>query len=70
ALTSRGFGGPEFDRVAELITDVLTATEPVATAAGTPGKARYAIAGGVADATRAAAAELLVDFPLYPGLEL
>ena len=70
ALTSRGFGAAEFDRVAELITGVLTATAPAATAAGTPGKAKYTIADGVAEATRAAAAELLDTHPLYPGLEL
>ena len=35
ALTSRGFGPAEFDRVAELMVDVLTATSP-ATAASTP----------------------------------
>ncbi len=70
ALTSRGFGAAEFDRVAELLTGVLQATAPVATAAGTPGKARYTVADGVADRTRAAAAELLDANPLYPGLEL
>lgn len=70
ALTSRGFGAAEFDRVAELITDVLRATTPVATAAGAPGKARYSLADGVADRTRAAAGELLDTHPLYPGLEL
>ena len=70
ALTSRGFGAAEFDRVAELITGVLKATEPAATAAGTPGKAKYTIADGVADATREAAGELLENHPLYPGLEL
>ncbi|MFZ1383673.1 MAG: glycine hydroxymethyltransferase [Propionicimonas sp.] len=70
ALTSRGFGAAEFDRVAELITDVLRATTPVATAAGAPGKARYSLADGVADRTMAAAGELLDTHPLYPGLEL
>ncbi len=70
ALTSRGFGASEFDRVAELITGVLRATSPVATAAGAPGKARYQIADGVADATRGAAAELLDGHELYPGLEV
>ncbi|MGB2977299.1 MAG: glycine hydroxymethyltransferase [Propionicimonas sp.] len=70
ALTSRGFGAAEFDRVAELITEVLRATTPVATAAGAPGKARYSLADGVADRTRAAAGELLDTHPLYPGLEL
>ncbi len=70
ALTTRGFGAAEFDRVAELITDVLRATSPVATATGAPGKAKYTIEDGVADATRAAAAELLADHELYPGLEV
>ncbi len=70
ALTTRGFGAAEFDRVAELITDVLKNTVPVATAAGAPGKARYSLADGIADRTRAAAAEMLDANPLYPGLEL
>lgn len=70
ALTSRGFGAAEFDAVAELITGVLRATTPVATAAGTPGKAKYLLADGIAERTRAAAAELLNANPLYPGLEL
>lgn len=70
ALTSRGFGPAEFDRVAELITGVLATTTPSLTAAGTPGKAKYALADGVAERTRAAAAELLAANPLYPGLEL
>jgi glycine hydroxymethyltransferase len=70
ALTSRGFGAAEFDRVAELITDVLKATTPVATAAGAPGRAKYTLADTVAERTRAAAAELLDANPLYPGLEL
>ena len=70
ALTTRGFGPAEFDQVAELITNVLANTTPVATAAGAPGKAKYAIATGMAERTRAAAAELLDANPLYPGLEL
>ena len=70
ALTTRGFGPAEFDLVAELITNVLANTTPVATAAGAPGKAKYAIATGMAERTRAAAAELLDANPLYPGLEL
>lgn len=70
ALTSRGFGPAEFDAVAELITNVLKATTPVSTAAGTPGKAKYVLADGVAERTRAAAAELLGSNPLYPGLDV
>ena len=70
ALTTRGFGPAEFDRVAELITGVLAATTPAATASGAPGKAKYTIADGVADKTLAAAAELLDANPLYPGLDV
>jgi glycine hydroxymethyltransferase len=70
ALTSRGFGLAEFDRVAELIVDVLTATTPAAAPSGGSSKAKYAIADGVAAKTHDAAAELLATNPLYPGLEL
>jgi glycine hydroxymethyltransferase len=70
ALTSRGFGAAEFDRVAELIVDVLTATSPTAAASGGTSKAKYQIGDGVAAKTHDAANELLDANPLYPGLEL
>ncbi|SHH54589.1 glycine hydroxymethyltransferase [Jatrophihabitans endophyticus] len=70
ALTSRGFGTAEFDRVAELIVDVLTATAPTAAASGGSSKAKYTIADGVAEKTHTAADELLAANPLYPGLDL
>jgi glycine hydroxymethyltransferase len=70
ALTTRGFGTEEFDRVAELIADVLGSTTPAATSSGTPSRAKFTTADGVADRTRSAAAELLADHPLYPGLDL
>ncbi len=70
ALTTRGFGADEFDRVAALAVDVLKSTTPVTASTGKPGKARYVLADGVAEATRAASAELLADYPLYPGLQL
>ncbi len=70
ALTSRGFGHDEFDRVAELVVDVLSNTEPKLTKDGKPSKANYALADGVAERTKAASAEMLDKFPLYPGLEL
>jgi glycine hydroxymethyltransferase len=70
ALTSRGFGAAEFDRVAELIVGVLSATSPAQAADGSAGKAKYVLADGVAERTRAAAAELLDAHPLYPGLDL
>jgi glycine hydroxymethyltransferase len=70
ALTTRGFGAVEFDRVAELMIDVLNNTKPSVTSAGAPSKATYTLAEGVAERTRAASAELLDANPLYPGLEL
>jgi glycine hydroxymethyltransferase len=70
ALTSRGFDADDFDRVAELIVDVLAATTPAAAASGGTSKAKYSIADGVADKTHSAAAELLNARPLYPGLDL
>jgi glycine hydroxymethyltransferase len=70
ALTSRGFGPAEFDRVAELMVDVLAGTTPSQAASGATSKAKYAIADGLADKTHSAAAELLSGHPLYPGLDL
>ena len=70
ALTSRGFGADDFDAVATLIVDVLAATSPAAAPDGSPSKARYALANGVAAHTQAAAMELLGAHPLYPGLDL
>ena len=70
ALTSRGFGRDEFDKVAELVVDVLRNTQPGTTKAGGPSKASYTLADGIADRTKAASAEMLDKHPLYPGLEL
>ncbi len=70
ALTTRGFGHAEFDRVAELVVDVLSNTTPNTTKAGAPSKATYTLADGVADRVHAASAEMLDKHPLYPGLEL
>ena len=65
ALTTRGFGPAEFDRVAELVVEVLTNTTPDGTS-----KAKYKLADNIADWARAAGAELLDANPLYPGLTL
>jgi glycine hydroxymethyltransferase len=65
ALTSRGFDAADFDRVAELIVDVLQATSVEGTS-----KAKYRIADGVAAKVHAAAGELLTANPLYPGLDV
>ncbi len=70
ALTTRGFGAEEFDRVAELVVDVLSNTEPGTTSKGAPSKAQFTTADGVADRVKSAAAELLDAHPLYPGLDL
>ncbi|MEO5665593.1 MAG: glycine hydroxymethyltransferase [Nocardioides sp.] len=70
ALTTRGFGHDEFDRVAELIVEVLSNTQPGTTKAGDPSKASYVLADGVAERVQAGADELLEKHPLYPGLEL
>ncbi|BBY62780.1 glycine hydroxymethyltransferase [Mycolicibacterium helvum] len=65
ALTTRGFGPAEFDRVAELVVDVLSNTQAEGTS-----KAKYKLADGTADRVHAASAELLAANPLYPGLTL
>ncbi|MBS2938259.1 glycine hydroxymethyltransferase [Nocardioides sp. J2M5] len=70
ALTTRGFGHDEFDKVAELIVDVLSNTEAGTTKAGGPSKASYVLADGVADRVTAQSAEMLDKHPLYPGLVL
>jgi glycine hydroxymethyltransferase len=70
ALTSRGFGTADFDRVAELIVDVLTATTPTAAPSGGVSKAKYTLGDGVAAKAQDAANELLNANPLYPGLDL
>ncbi len=65
ALTTRGFGPEEFDRVAELVVEVLSNTQAEGTS-----KAKYKLADGTADRVHAAAAEMLTANPLYPGLTL
>ena len=65
ALTTRGFGPAEFDRVAELVVDVLSNTQAQGSS-----KAKYTLADGTADRVHAAAAEMLAANPLYPGLTL
>src|SRR5690349_15683464 len=65
ALTTRGFGAAEFDKVAELMVEVLSNTQPEGTS-----KAKYKLADGTAERVHAAAAELLAANPLYPGLTL
>ncbi|TQM03959.1 glycine hydroxymethyltransferase [Pseudonocardia kunmingensis] len=63
ALTTRGLGTEEMDRIAGLITTVLTGTQP-----GTS-KARYDLDPAVAATVAGDAAELLAPHPLYPGID-
>jgi glycine hydroxymethyltransferase len=70
ALTSRGFGAAEFDRVADLIVQVLAATTPTTTRSGATSQANYTITNGLAARVHDAANELLTHHPLYPGLDL
>lgn len=70
ALTSRGFGPDDFDRVAALICETLSSTTPATASTGKPGKAKYEMADGLAARVHDESAELLTANPLYPGLEL
>ena len=70
ALTSRGFGTTEFDRVADLIVQVLAATTPTSTRSGATSKAKYTITDNLAGNVHDAAHELLTANPLYPGIEV
>ncbi|MCO7221141.1 glycine hydroxymethyltransferase [Klenkia sp. PcliD-1-E] len=65
ALTTRGLGTAELAEVGDLMADVLEAT----TAEG-DSKVKFRIADGVAERTRARAAEIVGAHPLYPGVEL
>ena len=70
ALTTRGFGHDEFDRVADLIVEVLRQTGPGSTSSGSASRATHVTAPGLAEKVSADAVELLDRHPLYPGLEL
>jgi glycine hydroxymethyltransferase len=52
------------------MVNVLKNTSPVIASSGQLGKAKYVLAEGVAESTKAASAELLDANPLYPGLTL
>jgi glycine hydroxymethyltransferase len=69
ALTTLGMGPSEMDEVADLIDATLRATTRASGPSG-PSKAKYTVADGVVERTRARAAELLAKFPLYPEIVL
>jgi glycine hydroxymethyltransferase len=68
ALTTVGMNTEDMDEVAELICGVLAATDPTTTSSGDPSKAKFTLSDEVRDTTRAGAAELLAQNPLYPTL--
>jgi glycine hydroxymethyltransferase len=65
ALTTRGLGTAEMDRIAELMTTVLAKTTPTGDS-----KAKYDLDPAVAAQVSDQANELLTDFPLYPEVDL
>ena len=66
ALTTRGFGAAEFDRVAELIVDVLSNTQPAQASSG-PSKAKYTLADGTARAGACGGRRAAGRQPAVPG---
>ena len=70
ALTSRGFGAAEFDRVAELIVDVLTATTPTAAASRRRRPRRSTRSPTAWPTRRTPPPTSCCANPLYPGLDL
>ena len=70
ALTTRGLGRAEMDKIAELITTVLASTQPGTGAAGRASKAKYVLDAAVAADVSGQAADLLAASPLYPNITL
>ncbi len=68
ALTTLGMDTDDMDEVADIICGVLRGAEATTTAAGAPSKAKFTLADDLRDTTRARAADLLADNPLYPTL--
>jgi glycine hydroxymethyltransferase len=70
ALTTRGLGPAEMDQVAELITMVLTETQPGTAPDGNPSKAKHVLDDAIAIKVSRQATELVAAHPLYPAVEL
>jgi glycine hydroxymethyltransferase len=70
ALTTRGLGLAEMDHIAQLITTVLTSTQPGTDATRRPSKATYALDTAIATKVSQQAADLLAAYPLYPNITL
>lgn len=67
ALTTLGMGTAEMDEVADIIADVLKATEPSATSTGTS-LAKFELDPSKIEATRKRSADILHAHPLYATL--
>jgi glycine hydroxymethyltransferase len=70
ALTTRGLGPAEMDHIAELITTVLTNTQPGTDNAGNTSKAAYTLDTAIAAKVAAQATDLLSAYPLYPNITM
>ena len=74
ALTTLGMGTAEMERIANIIHEVLSATNASKITkgadAGQASMAKYDLPEGVRARAASAAQELLQQFPLYPGIEL
>ncbi|MEZ5215825.1 MAG: glycine hydroxymethyltransferase [Ilumatobacteraceae bacterium] len=70
ALTTLGLGTDEMDEVADIMVTILQGTSPTTTSTGAASQAKYVLADGLVERSRARCAELLARFPLYPTIEL
>ncbi len=66
ALTTIGMDTSDLDEVADIMCEVLAATEASTTTAGEPSKAKFTLADEVRERARSRSAELLAQNPLYP----
>lgn len=71
ALTTLGMGVAEMEEIADIITSILSATQPAtAEKTGLPSRAQCTTEEAVLNRARARVKELLKRFPLYPEIEL
>jgi glycine hydroxymethyltransferase len=74
AVTTLGMGAAELEEIADLINDVLAATQPVsapdATGKPTVSRAKFTTEQSVVDAARARVREVLSAYPVYPEIDL
>ncbi|MDO4913052.1 MAG: glycine hydroxymethyltransferase [Bifidobacteriaceae bacterium] len=70
ALTSRGLKEDDMDRIASIIVEALSSTQPALASNGQAGKAKYILDKSISDRVHDEADEIVSKHPLYPGLEL